>query len=99
MADEKDGRRRVFVSDHTGNRSREALLAAQAPMRELIPALIGALKLPATDPGGRPVTYHVAYKDRQLQPEESLEDAEVVEGASINVVPEMTAGLGGGWLQ
>lgn len=93
MADKTEGRRRVFISDHTGNRSREARLAADAPMRELIPALIRALRLPATDPGGRPVTYHVAYNDRQLQPDESLRDADVAEGASINIVPEMTAGL------
>lgn len=82
----------VFLEDHTGNKRREARIVANATVRELIPAMISALNLPATDPGGRPVTYHLAFNDRQLQEDETLSSAQVVAGATITLVPEMTAG-------
>ncbi|PJF36743.1 MAG: hypothetical protein CUN49_03810 [Candidatus Thermofonsia Clade 1 bacterium] len=83
---------RLFLEDHTGNKRREARIAAEAPVRELVPAVITALGLPTTDPRGRPQHYHLAYENRQLQMEETLEAAGVVEGATLTVVPEMTAG-------
>lgn len=83
---------RVFVEDHTGNKRREARIAAQAPVSELIPALITALGLPVTDPSGRAVTYHLAFGDRQLQPDETLESADVQDGAAVTLVPELVAG-------
>ena len=93
MPDQDPGKRvRVFIEDHTGNKRTEARIAANAPVNELVPALISALKLPATDPSGRPITYHLAFDNRQLQGDETLEGAEVVDGAGITIVPEMTAG-------
>ncbi len=86
--------RRVFIEDHTGNKRHEAKIAANASTRDLIPALITALGLPVTDPSGRPVTYNLAFADRQLQRDETLNSAEVVDGATVTLVPEMTAGKG-----
>jgi hypothetical protein len=83
---------RLYLEDHTGNKRREARIAAGTPVRELVPALITALNLPTTDPRGRPQQYHLAYENRQLQMEETLESAGVVEGATLTMVPEMTAG-------
>ncbi len=83
---------RLFLEDHTGNKRREARIATEAPVRELVPALITALGLATTDPRGRPQQYHLAYENRQLQMEETLESAGVVEGATLTMVPEMTAG-------
>jgi hypothetical protein len=87
-----DERVRVFIEDHTGNKRREARIAARAAVRDLVPALITALGLPATDPAGRPVTYHLAFGDRQVREDETLESAGVADGANITLVPEMTAG-------
>lgn len=93
MADQtQEPRVRVFIEDHTGNKRREARIAANAPVRELVPALITALGMPATDPAGRPITYHLAFGDRQLQGDETLASAGVVDGVNIVLVPEMTAG-------
>ncbi|MBT7304296.1 MAG: hypothetical protein HN849_32480 [Victivallales bacterium] len=85
---------RIFIEDHTGNKQREANVASDAPVRELIPALISAMQLPATDPSGRPVTYHLAFGDRQLQGDETLSSASITDGVSVTLVPEMTAGCG-----
>lgn len=88
----QDKRVRVFIEDHTGNKQREARIANNASVRDLVPALITAMGLPATDPAGRPVTYHLAFADRQLQGDETLSAAGVVDGATVTLVPEMTAG-------
>jgi hypothetical protein len=48
-------RRRIFIEDPTGNKRREARIVADALIGELIPALITALGLPATEPFGRPI--------------------------------------------
>jgi hypothetical protein len=82
----------IHVEDHTGNKQRDARIRSDAPVSQLMPALLAAMKLPVTDPSGRPVTYHLAFGGRQLQEEDTLESAEVVEGATITIVPEMTAG-------
>ena len=86
---------RVFIEDHTGNKTREARLAAHAEISQLVPALVTALSLPVTDPSGRAITYHLAFDNRQLQRDETLESAQVIEGANLTLVPEMTAGQGG----
>jgi uncharacterized ubiquitin-like protein YukD len=83
---------RVYLEDHTGNKRREARIAASTPVRELIPALISAMGLATTDPRGRPQTYHLAFNRAQLQQDDTLEAAGVTEGATLTMVPEMTAG-------
>ena len=95
MADKNDNpptKVRVFVEDHTGNKNREARIAADVAIRDLLPALTTALELPVTDPGGRPVTYHLAYGERNIDPELTLHDANVIDGAQLTIVPEMVAG-------
>lgn len=87
-----DRRVRLWVEDHTGNRRREARIAADVEIGEIIPALITALQLPATDPSGRPISYHLAFGERQLQRDETLASAAVQNGATVTLVPELTAG-------
>ena len=43
-------RRRVFIEDHTGRKSRETRLAANAKVSQLVPALVTALNFPVIDP-------------------------------------------------
>jgi hypothetical protein len=83
---------RVFIEDHTGNRSREANVAADVTIRELLPALVTAFGLPVTDPGGRHVTYHLAYDNRNIGANVTLGEAGVIAGAHLTLVPEMVAG-------
>jgi hypothetical protein len=83
---------RIFVEDHTGNKRREARIRSDAPVFQLIPALVAALRLPVFDPSGRPVTYHLASGGCQLQEEDALESGEVVDGAVLSIIPEQTAG-------
>lgn len=82
----------VNLEDHTGNRTRQTKLAESAPISKLIPALVTALSLPATDPAGRSVTYHLSYNGRQIQDDETLTSVGVRNGESISIIPEMTAG-------
>jgi Fe2+ transport system protein FeoA len=78
---------RVFIEDHTGKRQ-ETKVAADTDIEQLIPAIVTSLRLPTTDPSGTPVTYHLAFDNRQLHRDETLISAGVVEGAIITVVPE-----------
>ena len=87
-----DERIRVHIEDHTGNRRREARIVSNAAVNQVTPAIVGALKLPATDNNGRPVTYHLAYESRQMQGDETLAGAGVQDGSTLTLVPEMTAG-------
>src|SRR5713101_9282999 len=83
---------RVMLRDHTGNIRQPAKLDETASVERLIRGIVTALKLPITDPSGRPITYHLAYESRRLQEDETLESADVQENAIIDIVPEMIAG-------
>ena len=65
-----------------------ALLAAFL----LVPALVQTLGLRATDDAGRPVTYHLAFRDQQLKGEDTLAGVGVTEGATVTLVPVLIAG-------
>lgn len=83
---------RVFVADHTQNRQREARLSNASPMRELVPALVLALDLPQVDQSGRAVRYYLAFGRTALKPTDTLHSANVQDGSTVTLVPEMTAG-------
>jgi proteasome lid subunit RPN8/RPN11 len=86
----------VQLEDHTGNQSRQAKMAENAPVARLIPALVTSLGLPITDPTGRPISYRLSHNNRQLMDDETLATANVQAGDTITIVPEMTAGGGRG---
>lgn len=85
---------RVFIEDHTANKRREALITSDAPVSELIPALVSTLSLRPIDAGGRRIVYNLAFNSRQLQANETLVSAGVVDGATVTLVPDMVAGSG-----
>ncbi|MFN6478265.1 EsaB/YukD family protein [Nostoc sp. DedQUE07] len=85
---------RVFIEDHTGNKRREAKVEADTDIDKLIPAIVTALRLPISDPNGTPITYHLAFDNRQLPRNQTLSSVGIAEGAIVTLVPEMTAGGG-----
>ena len=86
--------RRVSIEDHTGKKVHEARLAPNASMSELVPALVSALGLPVADSFDRAITYHLAFDNRQLQRDETLNSSQVIDGANLALIPEMTSGRG-----
>lgn len=82
----------VKLEDHTGNKQHQVKMAESASVEKLIPATVTALGLPMTDQAGRPMTYHLSYKGRRLQEEETLEGVGVQTGETLTLVPEMIAG-------
>ncbi len=90
MAEERANKVRVFIEDHTGKKVYDVEIPSDVLLRELIPVLISALKLPGTTSAGHGATYHLALQDRQLAPGISLADAGVNDGQKLTLVPEMT---------
>lgn len=84
----------VQLEDHTGNKSHQVKMAEAATIEKLIPATVTALGLPMTDQAGRPMTYHLSYRGRRLQEEETLDSVGVEPGETLTLVPEMIAGAG-----
>jgi hypothetical protein len=82
----------VMLEDHTGNKRHQVKMAEAASVEKLIPATVTALGLPLTDQAGRPMTYHLSYRGRRLQEEETLESVGVEPGETLTLVPEMIAG-------
>ncbi len=82
----------VVLEDHTGNKRHQVKMAEAAHVEKLIPATVAALGLPMTDQAGRPMTYHMSYRGRRLQEEETLNAAGVLPGETVTLVPEMIAG-------
>jgi hypothetical protein len=82
----------VILEDHTGNKQHQVKMAEEARIEKLIPATVTALGLPITDQAGRPMTYHLSYKGRRLQEEETLDEVGVQPGETLTLVPEMIAG-------
>ncbi len=82
----------VIIEDQTGNVRHPAKLSETATVDRLIRAIITTLKLPITDPAGRPITYYLAHNNRRLQDSDTLSTAEVGQGDTVTIVPQMTAG-------
>ncbi len=82
----------VVIEDQNGNVRHPAKLSETATVDRLIRAIITSLKLPITDPAGRPITYYLAHNNRRLQDNDTLSTAEVQQGDTVTIVPQMTAG-------
>jgi hypothetical protein len=64
------------------------------PVRELLPELVSALELPTTGPDGRPMGYRIDSKalGRELQEDETLQDAAVPDEDRLMLTADITAG-------
>ena len=83
---------KVTIEDHTGNQARSARIAENTPISKLLPAMVTALDLPLSDPGGRPIRYRLVYNEKDLEDNETWAAAGVHDDDTISIVPEMTAG-------
>jgi hypothetical protein len=81
-----------FVLPSGGSRSAE--VPADVAVKELLPELATSLELPTTGPDGRPMSYRIDSKalGRELQEDETLEQAEVPEGDRLMLTADVTAG-------
>ena len=87
MAD-NDGKVQVRITDQAGGKNVNARLPANAPVAQLLQALIAKLEMPANQ------TYHLIHKDsgKQLTDTDTLASAGVLDGHTIRLVPNVTAG-------
>jgi hypothetical protein len=81
-----------FVLPSGGTRSAE--VPDDVQVKDLLPELTTTLELPTTGPDGRPMSYRIDSKalGRELQEEETLEQANVPEGDRLMLTADVTAG-------
>jgi len=74
--------------------TRNAEIPADVPVKDLIPELATTLELPTVGPDGRPVSYRLDSKalGRELQEDETLEEAGVPEDDRLMITADITAG-------
>ena len=74
--------------------TRNAEIPADVPVKELIPELATTLELPTVGPDGRPVSYRLDSKalGRELQEDETLEEAGVPDDDRLMITADITAG-------
>jgi len=74
--------------------TRNAEVPDDVPVKELIPELATTLELPTVGPDGRPVSYRLDSKalGRELQEDETLEEAGVPDEDRLMITADITAG-------
>ena len=84
----------VIVTDATGARKNEVQVPNDAACARIIARLVEVLNLPLIAPDGQPMSYkfHHLESSRQLRDDMTLEQSGVTPGATLRLVPEITAG-------
>lgn len=74
--------------------ARNAEIPADVPVKELIPELATTLELPTVGPDGRPISYRLDSKalGRELQEDETLDEAGVPDDDRLMITADITAG-------
>lgn len=74
--------------------TRTAEIPDDVPVKELMPELTTSLELPTTGPDGRPMGYRLDSKalGRELQEEETLDEAGVPAEDRLMITADVTAG-------
>lgn len=74
--------------------TRTAEIPDDVPVKELMPELTTSLELPTTGPDGRPMGYRLDSKalGRELQEEETLEEAGIPAEDRLMITADVTAG-------
>jgi hypothetical protein len=84
----------ITVVDATGNKTEEASVPGDAASGRIIARLVELMSLPAVGPDNQPLSYKFHHKQsgRQIDDNESLEQAGVKDGDVLRLVAEITAG-------
>ena len=84
----------ITVVDATGNKTEEATVPGDAAAGRIMAKLVELMELPITGPDGQPLSYKFHHKQsgRQIDDNETLEQAGVSDGDVLRLVAEITAG-------
>ena len=84
----------LTITDVTGSKEQAATVPGDAPAIRVIAKLIELMQLPLTGPDGQPLSYRFHHRGsgRQLRDEDTLTQAGVVDGDTLRLVAEITAG-------
>jgi uncharacterized ubiquitin-like protein YukD len=84
----------VLLTDATGSKEQDAIVPDDAPSIQLISRLIQVLGLPLNGPDQIPLAYKFQHRSsgKQLRDDDTLASAGVVDGDTLRLVAEITAG-------
>lgn len=84
----------ITVVDATGNKTEEASVPGDAASGRIITRLVELMSLPPVGPDNQPLSYKFHHKQsgRQIDDNETLEQAGVTNGDVLRLVAEITAG-------
>lgn len=84
----------ITVVDATGNKTEEASVPGDAASGRIVARLVELMSLPPVGPDNQPLSYKFHHKQsgRQIDDNESLEQAGVKDGDVLRLVAEITAG-------
>lgn len=84
----------ITVVDATGSKTEEATVPGNAAAGRIMAKLVELMELPSVGPDGQPLSYKFHHKQtgRQVDDNETLEDAGVQDGDVLRLVAEITAG-------
>jgi WXG100 protein secretion system (Wss), protein YukD len=84
----------ITVVDATGNKTEEASVPGDAASGRIIARLVELMELPTVAPDNQPLSYKFHHKQsgKQIDDNESLDQAGVKDGDVVRLVAEITAG-------
>jgi hypothetical protein len=84
----------ITVVDATGNKNEEATVPPDAAAGRIMARLVELMELPTVGPDNQPLSYKFHHKQsgRQIDDNQSLAEAGVVDGDVLRLVAEITAG-------
>lgn len=84
----------ITVIDATGNKTEQASVPGNVASGRIIARLVELMELPSLGPDGQPLSYKFHHKQtgRQIDDNETLEQAGVADGDVLRLVAEITAG-------
>jgi len=85
---------RVNIWDSTGNKRLIANVPDDAEVQRILPVIVSRMNLPLTNPAGQQISYKLHHKNsgKQLSDFETLRSLAVIDGDTLRVQAEITAG-------
>jgi hypothetical protein len=83
---------RIRIQDAVGGKTQTAEVPSDVPLEKLLQVLPSKLGLPVVHADGRPIDYHLYYKDLPLPSGATLDSAGVVEDTTLSLAREAIAG-------